>query len=96
MSDVAPSYLRRMAGGGEGAVVLASVICRLVIEGAELGALAEVTTIGADGNPRTIRVLPPQWLDRLSRAVDLGVFANPTEKTLRKVVDRILAPPPET
>lgn len=85
-----------LAAGGEGADALASVICRLVIDGAALGELEEVPAIGIDGNPRTIKVPPIAWFERLGDAIDRGVFDNPTPTTVKKVVDRILAsPPPE-
>lgn len=87
------ALLERLAVGGQGANVLASVITLLVIEGVQLGALEEIPAIGADGNRRTIFVLPREWIDRLAHAIELGVFEKPTQKTMRKVVDRILAPP---
>jgi hypothetical protein len=93
MSEPQQTILQTLNAGGARATVLASVVCRLVIEGAELGALEEIPAIGIDGQPRTIKVLPLEWLERLARAIELGVFDRPNQGTMRKVVDRILAPP---
>lgn len=87
------AIMRTLAAGGHRATVLASVVCCLVKEGAELGALEEVPVIGIEGDRRTIRVLPREWLERLARAIELGVLDRPNQQTMRKVVDRILAPP---
>src|SRR5260221_14608454 len=93
--SVAPNIvLKTLAAGGQRASVVASVICRLVIEGAELGALDDIEVVsGADGKPRTVKTLPREWLARLARAIELGVFDKPGPATMRKVVARILAPP---
>jgi hypothetical protein len=95
MSPGADSVLRTLAAGGNRAQVLANVVCALVTEGAKLGELeaCECGVVDADKKPCGARQLPREWLDRLGRAVELGVFEKPTEKTLRKVVDRILLPP---
>lgn len=91
MSAVQAAIDQTLAAGGDPADALAAVICGLVTEGAELGALEEVPAIGLDG-PRSVRRLPREWLERLGRAIALGVFDHPTDKTVRRTIDRILAP----
>jgi hypothetical protein len=94
MTEAQLKIARRLAAGGQGGNVLASVICMLVIDGVKLGELEEISAISIDGAARTIRVLPMQWLERLGTAIERGVFEKPTPETLRKVVDRILATAP--
>lgn len=93
IDDALETVLRKLATGGDGAIALASVICGLVKEGAELGALQDVPLRGIDGAPRSVKVIPPEWFKRLSRAIELGVFDHPHDRTVRKTIDRILAPP---
>lgn len=91
--NASPSILlTTLAAGGQRAHGLASVICALVKEGAELGAL-EDRDIGTKDEPHPTKALPREWLERLGRAIELGILDHPTPAKLRKVVDRILAPP---
>lgn len=79
-------------------VAVADVICGLVTEGAILGELREVAICGADGlpalgddgEPRTCRTIPLEWLQRLARAIEVGAFDRLTSQ---QIVARILLPP---
>jgi uncharacterized protein involved in type VI secretion and phage assembly len=82
--------LNTMSARGKRALDLASVICRLVTEGAELGALEDLELQLADGSTKTIRIIPRQWLERLQRAVNVGAFER---LTVEQIVERILLPP---
>jgi hypothetical protein len=68
---------------------LASAICKLIVDGAELGGLIarEVTDQGA---VRTSLTLPDEWITRLANAVDRGAFEA---MSVKKIVERILLPP---
>jgi hypothetical protein len=82
--------LKTLAAGGERADGLASVICALVSQGSELGALEDREICGLDGSKRQIKVLPRIWLERLDRAVAVGAFDRLSAQV---IVERILAPP---
>jgi hypothetical protein len=82
--------LNAMAEDGERASCLASAICRLVREGAELGALEDRELMAPDGSTRTVRIIPRLWLERLKRAVNVGAFER---LTVEQIVTRILLPP---
>ena len=90
MSGLEIGVLQTLAAGGDRADGLASAICRLVIEGAELGALEDREILQADGSTRTVRIIPRQWLERLQRAVNVGAFER---LSLDQIVERILLPP---
>ena len=87
--------VRTLAAGGDRAHGLAEAICLLIKDGAELGAL-ETHEIADAGHPdavdgvRTVKRVPRIWLTRLERAIELGAFER---LPVRKIVDRILAPP---
>ncbi len=72
---------------------LATVICRLVVQGAELGSLdrrpERFRAVGAVGERSLVSTLPVEWLMRLARAIEVGGFDRfkPGE-----IVDRILVP----
>lgn len=68
---------------------LADVMCRLVTDGAELGALVERQVID-HGVARLSRTLPDEWFTRLADAVDRGAF---DVMSVKKIVERILLPP---
>jgi hypothetical protein len=80
------AVLKALSAGGSRASALADVICTLVSEGAQLGELRDPESGGLDS-------LPIEWLERLARAIELGVFDYPKQTTVRFAVDRILAPP---
>jgi hypothetical protein len=85
------SLLQTLSAGGQRADALASVVCRLVTEGAELGALEERRIVGADGVLiRTVRLIPKLWLERLDHAVDVGALER---MSVGDIVDRILGSP---
>lgn len=69
---------------------LDKVICDLIVQGAELGALEDRELRLADGSTRTIRIIPRIWLERLQRAVNVGAFDR---LTIDEIVQRILLPP---
>lgn len=68
---------------------VADVICRLAVDGAELGELREVTVRGPDGRPRQGHVVPSEWLARLNRAIEVGAFER---LSVDDIVARILQP----
>lgn len=82
--------IQTLAAGGTLAMALADSITGLVIEGAQLGELQEVVITGPDGEPRTVRTMPPEWLHRLVRAIEVGAFDR---MSAQQVVARILMPP---
>lgn len=86
--DLLPLLARRKS---RHAVDLASVICKLVVDGGKLGELDEVIVIGADGERRPIKRPPKIWFERLARAVAVGAFDR---LTVEQIVERILSPPP--
>jgi hypothetical protein len=91
MTAVQINILQTLSAGGQRADALASVVCRLVTEGAELGALEERQIIGADGVlVRTVKLIPRVWLERLDRAVDVGALER---MSVTDIVDRILGMP---
>lgn len=81
-----------LSRGGQRADDVAAVICRLVTDGAQLGALEpyEIVDPDAPDGVRTVRGIPRVWLDRLGRAVEVGAFDR---LTVEAIVERILAPP---
>jgi hypothetical protein len=81
-----------IAGDGPRSHDLATAICRLIIEGAELGALEDRELVLADGSTRTVKIIPLQWLERLQRAVNVGAFER---LTVAQIVERILLPTTE-
>lgn len=80
-----------MSADGQRSLDLATAICRLIIEGAELGALEDRELVAPDGSTRMIRIIPKAWLERLQRAVNVGAFER---LTVAEIVERILLPPP--
>jgi hypothetical protein len=98
MSAQQPDLVRILAAGGKRADDVASVLCLLVLDGAQLGALEPRALLGADGkpellpdgSPRTFKAIPVEWLDRLARAVEVGAFER---LGVLEIVERILAPP---
>lgn len=92
MSAPQIDLLHILSRGGERADALACVICRLVTDGAQLGALEpyEIVDPNEPAGVRTVRGIPRIWLERLGRAVEVGAFER---LTVDVIVDRILAPP---
>lgn len=82
--------IKTLAAGGPRGAALADAITGLIVEGAELGELQEVVIRNPDGQPRTVRTMPPEWLDRLTRAIDVGAFER---MSAQQIVARILLPP---
>ncbi len=85
-------YLLRVLGDADDlktANKVAEAIARLVVDGAELGALVE-REVTDQGAVRVSRTLPDEWFTRLSNAVDRGAFDR---MPVKKIVERILLPP---
>ncbi len=93
MSALAGGVLKTLSAGGQRADGLASAICALVKQGAELGALEDVELQRLEGTSKTIRVFPRVWLERLARAVNVGAFER---LTVDQIVERVLLPPPSS
>jgi hypothetical protein len=72
------------------AVQLDAALCGLVVWGSRLGELETREVMGVDGKPRTIKVPPRIWLERLDRALAVGAFDR---LPVDKIVERILIPP---
>jgi hypothetical protein len=82
-STLPSALLPVLAQRNKNSTKLATIICRLVTDGAELGELEEVTRF-AFGEARVVRTIPQQWLQRLAVAVERGALE-------RMPVDRIVA-----
>ncbi len=72
------------------AVQIDYVLSKLIVTGAELGALEPSAAIGIDGDWREIKLPPRIWLDRICKAVEVGAFDR---LPLDDIVERILLPP---
>ena len=84
-------YLLRVLGDADDAktaVKVADAICRLVVDGADLGELVE-REVTDQGVPRVSLTLPDGWFTRLANAVDRGAVER---LPVRKIVERILLP----
>ena len=76
MADV----LRALAAGGSRGSKLATIICDLVVQGAELGELEpyEIEDPTRRGDPHAPRIkrkgFRREWLERLSKAIETGAL----------------------
>lgn len=90
MTSLAPIHDALTSRKHPHGVAVADVICGLIVEGAELGELREVVIRGTDGAPRVVRTMPPEWLERLARALEVRAFDRLSPQD---IVARILQPP---
>lgn len=90
MTSLDPIHKALTKRRGALGTAVADVICGLITEGAMLGELREVVlcgrdgapTLGDDGKPRACRTMPPEWLERLARAIEVGAFDRLTTKEI--------------
>jgi hypothetical protein len=96
MSDV---ILRAIAGGGHRGTKLADIICKLVIDGGQLGELAEYEIPDLDQpkpepgqkpSMKTCRTLPRSWLDRLVKAIETDAIDH---VSIARIVEVLLQEP---
>lgn len=94
MNAAHDQVIRCLAAGGQRASGVASVLCRLVTEGGELGELEPV--LAADGETVIRKIPPAHWFERLAIGLDRGAFDRPLDaEKVKRIAARILTSPAE-
>ncbi len=94
MTPAQDQVLRAIASDHRRGMGLSRVLCRLVIDGGQLGELVPV--LAPDGETVVKKVPPAHWFERLAKGLDVGAFDKPINaEKAKRIADRILAGPSE-